>query len=297
MRVPTNANSDLMVQRITDINSRQVRLQNEVATGQKFFSPEEDPAAFGRVMTLSKEQSELKQYASNNDYALDLNNITYSAITQIKQVSDRAGEIVTLGQGAVNAASSNAYASEVDQLIQQTLQVANSKLRNDYIFSGKSLDVQPYSLDTSVTPNVCTYNGDASQVDVPVSATAIVNPGTSGTQNSQIAGFINNLIALRDALKAGDTTSLASTVRVNLEDSENKLVDMVSSQGAVQMRINLSKTQNSERSDNITSLISKEVDLDMPTAITELNQTTLAYQAALSSTSQILKVSLLDYLK
>jgi len=297
MRVPTNANSDLMVQRINDINSRQVLLQNKVATGQKFFNPDDDPAAFGRVMTLSKEQSELKQYASNNDYALDLTNATYSALTQIKQVSDRAGELVTLGQGAVSGEASKAYAVEVDQLIQQTLQVANSKLRNDYMFSGKAIDVEPFSIDTSVTPNVCTYNGDASQVDVPVSTTAVVHPGTSGAQNLEIADFLNNLISLRDSLKAGDTTALGTTVRTSLEDTENKLVDLLSAQGAVQMRINLSKTQNSERSDNITSLISKEVDLDMPTAITELNQTTLAYQAALSSTSQILRVSLLDYLK
>lgn len=297
MRVPTNSNSDLMVQRINDINARQVNLQNQVSTGQKIFNPEDDAAAFGRVLTLSKEQSEITQFASNTDYALDLSNATYSAITQIKKVSDRAGEIATLGQGALSSDSAQAYGAEVDQLIQQTLQVANSKLRNDYIFAGKALGTSPFSIDTSVTPNVCTYNGDSSQVDIPISSTATVSPGTDGAQNQQLATFINNLISLRDALNTNNTAALGSTVRPALDSSENQLVSLISSQGAVQMRIQLTKTQNSERSDNLSQLLSNEVDIDMPTAISHLNQATLAYQAALQSTSQIMKVSLLDYLK
>ena len=49
--------------------------------------------------------------------------------------------------------------------------------------------------------------------------------------------------------------------------------------------------------DNIDKLISKEADVDLPTAITKLNQVSLAYQAALQSTSNIMKLSLLDYLR
>jgi len=97
-------------------------------------------------------------------------------------------------------------------------------------------------------------------------------------------------------LQAGDVAAVG-TARGALEASENDLVDSISQQGAVQMRIEISKTQRTERIDNIDQLISKEADVDLPTAITQLNQASLAYQAALQSTSNIMKLSLLDYLR
>lgn len=299
MRVPTNSNSTQMLDRINSLSARQSNLQTQVATGQRIFQPEDDPAAMGRVLTLNGEKLALTQFDNNTAFAMDWSNATISGLTGIKKISDRAGELATLGQGAISNDSLSAYAAEVDQLIEQTAQLANSKLRNDYLYGGTELSgtaAHPAPFELNTTTGLYEYWGDASQMTVPISENSTITPGTDGTQNNGIKDFLNNLISLRNALQTGNVTAVG-TARTALESSENNLVDSISQQGAVQMRIEISKSQRTERIDNIDKLISKEADVDLPTAITKLNQVSLAYQAALQSTSNIMKLSLLDYLR
>lgn len=299
MRVPTSSNTAQMLQRINDLNYKQTHLQTQVATGQRIFQPEDDPASMGRLLTLQSEQRELTQYDNNAAYALDWSNATFSGLSGIKKISDRAGELATLGQSAVSGESLKAYGEEVDQLIEQTLQLANTKLRNDYVFAGTELSgtaTHPAPFELNTVSGLYEYWGSATQMEVPISSNSTITPGTDGARNLQIRDFLNNLGALSTALKAGDTTAVG-TVRSSLETSENNLVESLSAQGAVQMRIEISKSQRAERIDNLGELVSKEADIDLPTAITKLNQASLAYQAALQSTSKIMNLSLLDYLK
>jgi len=64
-----------------------------------------------------------------------------------------------------------------------------------------------------------------------------------------------------------------------------------------QLRIQINQTQQSSRATDLQSLVSNETDADMATSITQLSQTSTAYQAALASATKILQTSLLDYLK
>jgi flagellar hook-associated protein 3 FlgL len=65
----------------------------------------------------------------------------------------------------------------------------------------------------------------------------------------------------------------------------------------VQLRIEVVQSQQTTRTSNIETLISADADADMATSAVKLSQTSTAYQAALSSASKILQMSLLDYLK
>jgi len=67
--------------------------------------------------------------------------------------------------------------------------------------------------------------------------------------------------------------------------------------GGIDMRIQINQTQQQSRGEDLGKLISNEVDSDLPTTIVKLNQTQVAYQAALQSAASIMKTSLLDYLK
>ena len=67
--------------------------------------------------------------------------------------------------------------------------------------------------------------------------------------------------------------------------------------GAIEMRIEINQSQQSARGDDLEKLVSNEVDSDLPSAIVKLNQTNVAYQAALQSAANIMNLSLLDYIK
>jgi flagellar hook-associated protein 3 FlgL len=297
MRVTTNSNDSQMLAQIQQLTSLQTRLQTQVSTGQRIFQPEDDPASMGRVLTLETERGQLTQFASNTTYALDVSQASFSGLNEIKKISDRAGELGTSGAGDLSPDALKTNATEVNQLIEQGVQLANSQLRNNYLFAGTAVDTPPFVATRDAGGNITSisYAGNATPASVQISATASITPGSSPASNQQLCDFLNHLVQLRDALNTGDSTNV-SAVQPALVDDENNLVSGLSEYGAVQMRIEISQQQQQDRMGNIDKLVSGETDVDLPTTITRLNQASVAYQAALQSTTKIMGLSLLNYL-
>ncbi|MES2695509.1 MAG: flagellin, partial [Verrucomicrobiota bacterium] len=286
-----------IIRQIQQLGTQQSKLQTQVASGQRIFNPEDDPTAVGRVLHLESEQRQISQYMSNADRALEVSQATFSGLQQIKKVSDRASEIGTLGSGLVSGDAARAYASEVDQLIEQTLQLTNTKFRNDYLFAGTAVDAPPFvaTRDAQGKVTAVAYAGNADRSAIQLSENASIVTGSSGDTNLGLRDFITQLVALRDGLTANSSTAV-SAAQSGLIASEDGLVTALAEHGGVQTRIEANRSQQLERADNIESLVSAEVDADLPSTIVRLNQTQTAYQAALQSAANIMRVSLLDYI-
>lgn len=298
MRVTNNTLSESIIRQIQQLGSSQAKLQTQVATGQRIFQPEDDPSAVGRVLNLESEQREIAQYSHNADRALEISQASFSGLQQIKKVSDRATEIGTLGAGAISGAAARAYASELDQLIEQTMQLANTTFRNDYIFAGTKVDTPPFVATRDANGKVTSvaYQGNTSQAQIQLSETASVSPGTSGATNNGLGTMLNQLVALRDALTNNDATAVTAA-QGGLLSSEDMIVSALAEHGGVEMRIEANRAQMASRTDNLEKLISAEADIDLPTTIVRLNQSQTAYQAALQSAANIMQISLLDYVR
>lgn len=298
MRIANSSLTENIVRQIQNLSSQQARLQNQVATGQRIFQPEDDPTAVGRVLGLESEQRQLTQFLRNADRALELQQASFSGLQEIKKVSDRATEIGTLGAGAISPDASKAYASELDQLIEQTLQLGNSKLRNDYLYAGTAVDAPPFVATRDAQGKVTSiaYAGNDQNSSMQLSESASIATGTSATTNHGLGSFLNQLVALRNALNANDTTAV-NAAQTQLIDSEDLLVSALAEHGGVQTRIEANRSQLQDRAQNLESLVSSETDLDLPSTIVRLNQTQTAYQAALQSAANVMKLSLLDYIR
>lgn len=298
MRIATHSLSETIVRQIQQLGTQQSRLQNQVATGQRIFQPEDDPSAVSRVLSLETEARQLAQYSRNGERALEISQATFSGLRSLKSISDRATEIGTLGSGANSADALKAYAAEVDQLIEQALQLGNTRLGNDYLYAGTAVDAPPFVATRDGAGHITSvaYAGNADRIGIPLSATSILEPGTDGATNTGIRDFLQHLVSLRDSLDAGDRTAL-TTAQEGLIDSENLLVSALGEHGGVQARIEASKEQQTELQLSIESLVSGETDADLPSTIVKLTQTQTAYQAALQSAANIMRLSLLDYIK
>lgn len=298
MRIATHSVSDSIVRQIQQLGTQQARLQNQVATGQRIFQPEDDPSGVGRVICLETQARELAQYLRNSDRAMEISQATFSGLQSLKRVSDRGTEIGTLASGAAGEDSMQAYASEVDQLIEQALQLANAKLGNDYLFAGTAVDSPPFvaTRDASGQITSVDYVGNDEQISIPLTSASEIAASSSGDTNAGLRDFINGLIALRDGLNTGDRTAI-TTAQGSLLATENELVSALGEHGGIQMRIEASKSQQSDLATSVESLLSKETDADMPTTIVKLTQNQTAYQAALQSAANIMRISLLDYIQ
>lgn len=298
MRISSNAVSDQVLSQIQSLGTKQARLQNQVSTGQKIFEAEDDPSAVGRVLNLESEQRQIAQYDRNASRAVSISQASFAGLQSVKKVSDRATEIGSLGSGVNGAAANAAYAAEVDQLVEQAYQAANARFGNDYLFAGTAVDAAPFTATRGADGKITAvaYVGNSDRAAIAVSATSQLTPGTAGATNASLGDFINNLVALRDALAANNRPAVA-TVQDSLIADEDSLVASIAELGGIQTRIEASQSQLKDRATNLAALVSDEVDADLPSTIVKLNQATTAYQAALQSGAKIMQLSLLDYIR
>ena len=298
MRISTHTVSDNIVRQIQQLSSQQAKLQQQVATGQRIAEPEDDPAAVGRVLNLESEQRQLAQFQANASRALELSQASYSGLRAIKKVSDRATEIGTLGAGAINPASARAYASELNQLIEQTVQLTNSRFGHDYLYAGTAVGSPPFvaTRDAAGQLTSVAYAGDSARAAIPLSEATNLAPNTDGPTNLGLRDFVNQLVALRDALQINSATGVTAA-QTDLITTEDLLVSSIAEHGGVQTRIEATQSQQQDRVSSLEALVSGETDSDLPSTIVRLNQAQLAYQAALQSAATIMKISLLDYIR
>src|SRR6266498_1063982 len=248
MRITTNSVTENIVRQIQQLGGQQARLQNQVATGQRVFQPEDDPTGVGRVLGLESEQRQLAQFLSNADRAFELQQASFSGLQQVKKVSDRATEIATLGAGAISPDASHAYASEVDQLIEQTVQLANTKFRNDYLFAGTAVDAAPFVATRDAQGKVASvaYAGNDEGASLQLSESASISTGTTPATNHGLGDFLNQLVALRDSLSSGSATGVTAA-ESQLISSEDNLVSALAEHGGVETRIEANRAQLRDR--------------------------------------------------
>jgi flagellar hook-associated protein 3 FlgL len=298
MRVTSLSTTDNIIRQIDSLNTQQANLQTEVSTGQKITNPEDNPSGFNSALTLEDDLSQVQQYGNNASQALTVAQASSSGLTSLQTVSNRAGELATLGTGTLGASAMQSYGTETNSLIQQAVQAANSSFNGAYLYGGTADGSPPFTVSEDSSGNITgvTYAGNATQAGIPLSSTTSVAPTTDGTTNAGIATFINNLVALRDALNSGDTTAVSATQQ-GLTDGENVIVSAIATNGAVQGQIQSAQTRQASDTTSLQTDLASDVDADLPTTITQLDQAQTAYQAALQSAVSTMQLSILNYLQ
>jgi flagellar hook-associated protein 3 FlgL len=311
MRVSANTFSDTLVTQLANLAARQQRLQTQAATGQRVRLPEDDPVALRRVLDLQTEFNATGQYRRNISSQSELAQTSYSNIKSLKTISDRAGEIATLADDLKSPEELQAYATEVTEMIKQAVHLMNSKSRGDALFGGTQTDREPFVITTDASGLVTgvTYQGNTSQSQVEISenvtlSSQVIGENSTGsgprgliTDSRSGADFFKHLIELQNHLVSGDVTAIAATDRAALARDEDNILYHISSNGAIQARLEAASALTEDRGTALESQVSQETDADLAQTLVKLSQTQTAYQAALQSGAKALSLSLLDYLR
>ncbi len=311
MRVTSTMFSETLVGQLARITTRQNRLQQQAATGQRITQAEDDPGAMRRVLDLQTEARSVEQHRKNLASLKEQATVSYSAMSALKKISDRAGEIAVLADGTKSPDDLRNYATEVTQLIQQAAQLANTKHRGNYVFAGTKTDQPAFTVSTNGSGQVTavTYQGNASQAQTEVTegmtmSAQAVGANTSGSgprglfaDSSAGADFFNHLISLQNHLQAGDATSVNGSDLPALQQDEDNFLFHIAQNGSVQARLEATDNLAASRSLSVEKLISGEADADLAQTLVRLSETQNAYQAALQTGGSIMNMSLLDYLR
>lgn len=307
MRVPNISLANDLVDRLDVLRGRQNQLNQQLATGQRISLASEDPQAASRVMMLRSEMSTTQQYARNMDAATSIAETVGTGLTRLNDISDRAGELITLAASPTASASDkSSYAVEMNQLLMQAMDAANSQFNGQYVFNGINITSAPFSAvvnapdsaehPTSIAAASSVAVG-ANGLSIQVTDSLTISPYSTGSNNVAISTFINNLQSARDAMEGRAGAPSLSTAAANLKTSENAIVNAVAENASLRGRFESIRSAAEQRFTDITGLISRETDVDLAQTMVNLSKNQTAYQAAMQAGAQILRLSLLDYIR
>ena len=310
MRVTASSFPNVLSAQFQRLSVEQARLQTQAATGQRFTFASEDPRAMRKVLDLQAEMKRLRQFDQNISTLKDTLDASFAAMKGVKKISDRAGEIATLSDGLRTDEELGTYGTEVDQLLERAIQLANTKQQTSFLFGGTANNEAPYSVTRDANGRITevTYEGNADVPEIEIAdgiSLAVAVPGentTDGgvrglfTDSRSGADFFDHLINLRDHLLAGDSASVRSTDMAALAADEDNILFHYGNTGAVETRLEVAATLAQGRARSLEGLVSQESDADLAETMVALSEIQNAYTAALKTGGTILGQSLLDYI-
>lgn len=300
MRIPSFSYSNSLINQMHKLNGQQIKAQTQLATGQRISSAEEDPRAAGRALNTLTEKSRIQAQNTNLKHASTIADFTMASYEQLKVLSNESSRLANNSDGLTSSSDYRSRALQVDQLLEQSLRILNTKLGEDYVFAGANTSVRPFEESRDADGQIISvdYTGTADpnqDVSIRIGEGANIAPYSKGAINAEIGEWVNNLVALRDALAAEDLDAVNALAPEMEQADETILINLVEF-GSIQQSMDITQKINTARFNELERMASSELDLDIAESIVRLNQMQTAYSAALQSSSRILQQSILNYI-
>jgi flagellar hook-associated protein 3 FlgL len=290
---------------LANINQSLDRLnitQQELSTGKKINQPSDNPYGTSLALQLNNQIANLTSYSNNVTDGTGWAQAANASLSDITNAVQRIRELVVqASNGAQTQADMSADGAEVNQLIDQIKQDANTQYNGQYIFSGAATTTAPYQAGSNDA-----YAGDTGQVtrEIGPNASLAVNAdlssvlGTGQTTSGQPAGdgkLLNTLRNIADDMQSGNSATLSASLS-QLDSNLGSLTGLTSNVGATTERLQMaaSRIQSLQASD--AQSLSDTQDADMAQTEVDFSTEQAALTAALQAGAHIVQQSLMDFL-
>jgi len=290
MRVNNQIIANTVLQNLNRNLEQMNRLQNQMSSGKKISRPSDDPIGIAQVLSYKTVLGEQDQHIKNMRDAKDWLDATESALNNATAILQNAREIAVYGaNGTMPQESLNALAADVEQLIDEMLQVANSNHGGRYIFGGSRTDAVPF-----VTGAPVSYTGDDLPLNWEVSPGVTIQVNAPGKEvfGDSVSGVFAALDKLHGELLGGNP-ALAIT---DLDQAVDHLLEQRASLGAKSNRLELAISRQEEAKVNVTKLMANLEDVDLAEVTMNFTMQEYVYQAALATAAKVLQPNLIDFL-
>ncbi len=290
---------------LNNLNSRLTRinkLQNEISSGSRLQNPSDDPIATIQAMKTQASLERNKQYSRNITDGKYHLNMAESSIYEMQQITSRARDLALMGSNATyNAKDRKTMAVEVNQLLENMLTVSNTTTIDGYLFGGNQTEEAPFAAARDSSSNRITEVSVTGDVSGKILRNVGQNDSVDVNVNNKniLYGYKNifqSLVELRDALEQSDVAKIANKID-DLDTVYNQSVNQLGIIGAKGKYLDETKDRLDEESYQLTSSLSEIQGTDLAKSIVQLQQEQLVYQAALSIGGEMLRTSIVNFLK
>ncbi|WP_168123429.1 flagellar hook-associated protein FlgL [Paenibacillus sp. HB172176] len=321
LRVTQSMMNTQLLRNITNNLSRMNTLQDQLSTGKKINKPSDDPVGITFALRYRSELQANEQYTENASSSLSMLEYTDTTIGQATDVLGRARDLLLAGaNGTTEQTGLDAIKVEIDQLYNQMVEIGNSQFNGKQVFNGEQTGTKPY-------PTLGTGDAADPLADPPVLKAYQVGTDTGSIQYELSAGMklgvnitgnelfgeplaadatqeemeaSDNVFALlqraHDMLAAGDQDGLSDLVG-QIDSRIDKMLTKRSEVGAKVNRVDIIQNRLDDININLQTVQAKTEDADIAEVITNMKTEENVYEASLSVGAQLIRPSLVDFLK
>ena len=316
MRVTSQMMSDYAVKYMQDNLERMSRLQQQAASGKKIQYASEDPALAVSSLSLRSTLRKHEAYLETARVTREWLNANEIAFRQFNDLAMRAVTLMEEGISDVNGADERAaMAVEMEGILEQAVQVANTTHRGSFIFAGykttsasitlPNTNQMPWQMTPAppgALPTAVTYGGDAGVIQNAIEPTQQVVINLHGQQvvngEQLLPQFFQRLVTARDQLSAAPKNVAAMvTALTDLQTSHTNLKDFRTANGARVRQVDDSIARMEQTDLALKNLLSHQEDVDLAETVSQLKLQETAYQTVLQVGARALPPSLFDFLR
>ncbi|MCE5199443.1 MAG: flagellar hook-associated protein FlgL [Armatimonadota bacterium] len=271
--------------------------QTHAVSGKRIIRPSDDVPGTNKALSLRSAINTVDQFANNITVSTPLLDATQNAlqdmVNAVKLVRSKAE---TAAKPDVTGSEKQTTLQELDDILAQMVDIANTKHTDQYIFSGTATDTPAVQVAADGT---YTYDGNSGQrstqvlswvslkVNVPGN-TAFNFDGSAGAGTTDLFTMVTQL---KSAVKSGDVKTISAQL-TNIDANLDNLLSNTAKVGSWAARMEASSGTLDDMDTRLQEMLSDTEDIDLAEAVVQLKTQENVYQAALAVTSRIMNLSL-----
>jgi flagellar hook-associated protein 3 FlgL len=289
MRVANKSIYDSVKYNLGSIYEELNKANEIVTTGKRINNLSDDPVGLTQALNIRSTLSNIEQMERNINYGNSWLTASESALRSVQDIiSDTKVLCIQMANATISPEQRASAAETVENMLDEIISLGNTDVAGNYIFAGTKTDTIPFD------PTTRAYSGDSNAFTIKISKNSTIEIGSSG--DAVFGNIFTTLSDLKIALETNDLNGIQSAMTNldgHLDDNSAKISDVGSKMNRLEIKNNIYQDLNFSNTERLSTI----EDADITEAIMNLSTAQMTYQTALASSTKVMTLTLVDYLK
>lgn len=327
-RVSENSSVNSINYAVGKSKSKLEDLQLKGSTLKRIAKPSDDPIANVELLAIRSQNIDATQYQRNVNFAQTQLSFTENVLEELTDILVKVKELAVGQASSIHSPEIRAGVSkEIHQLRQQVLSLSNKRMGNRYIFGGQKILTRPFDQDGK-------FKGDSGKINIEINKDVFIPVNITGDklffskekkpvvktdldlkspamefdldqanrgpasmdQEYAPSSIFDELRAMENALLT-DSPEVIQNLLERLDSSIERVVTYRTEIGALANTVTNAETNIEKSKLTNEAQKSKLEDADVTELMSDMQKEQAVLKATYKASSNLMNVSLMDFLK
>ncbi len=304
MRITDSFRFRTVTENLNKSRERLTDLQEQLSTGKRLNRPSDDLGSMANAMRLRTILESNIQFQNNIGDGLTQLTAQEEALNQIYDILVGVKEIAI--EGASDSITiRDSLAQQLDLMLDNLAEIANSKFNNKYLFGGTETQSAPFALNQNVinglsSEPVSSYRGNNGKINRQINDQTTVEVNLTGKEifdqpTSGVEDIFQLIFDLKGFLETDDTSGINGKIE-NVNGAIEQTLQNFLKIGTRKQLITFNDDRFISQNIQVQSALSSLEDTDFGEAFIAFKAEENALNSALSAGARVVSPSLIDFL-